>query len=370
MQGLARYVDVPGLSVLDAARARIDRLFRSDFPLCICLSGGKDSLCLHDLMREYVIGHPGSEKKLVASFFDEEAVFPECRELMLHIREQWLALGVPFRWLALPLKHNNCFHSLEDVDTWVVFDPACPDRWVCQPPSFAETTSPLLEYPGQYSYQQIAALLFPKHLRVCGVRISESIQRSSAFRSQCKRNGGVQEFLPSVLQYPLWDWRDKDVWYHIRQRGLPYPRCYEKLFAMQGRAQLRLSQVFSIDTAKTLAHMAEYYPEFWERICIREPNAYLAAMYYDSEMFRRAEAKAADGVDRTDYKAKVWELFKSGKYAKCPARGLLYWVISMSVYMTDKDWADVYRALYAGDPKCRAARAIYVRLSAHRNDMR
>lgn len=366
--GCDRYVDVPGVSVLDAAQRRIARLFDSGFPLCLLLSGGKDSLCLHDLMMGHVLANPDSVKRLVVAFFDEEAVFPECRELMLDLRERWLSVGVPFRWFALPLKHNNCFHTLEDLETWVTFDPTCEDRWVCQPPPFAERTNPMLKYPGQWNYQQAAALVFPRHLRVCGVRVSESIQRGQAFRAQCKRNGGDQDLDPHVCQYPLWDWRDRDVWYHIRLHNLPYPRCYEKLYAMNGKGKLRLSQVYSIDTAKTLARMAEYYPEFWERICIREPNAYLAAMYYDSEMFRRAEAKAADGVDHTDYKAKTWELLKSGKFSRaCPVRGIVYWIVSLGVYFTEKDWADAYRALYAGDPKQRTFRAMIARVSARKN---
>ena len=42
--------------------------------------------------------------------------------------------------------------------------------------------------------------------------------------------------------------------------------------------------VFSIDTARNLVKMDEYYPGLMERITRREPNAYLAALYWDSSI--------------------------------------------------------------------------------------
>lgn len=45
------------------------------------------------------------------------------------------------------------------------------------------------------------------------------------------------------------------------------------------KGQLRVSQFFSVDTARSLVKMNEYYPDLMERVTRREPNAYLAALY-------------------------------------------------------------------------------------------
>ena len=74
-------------------------------------------------------------------------------------------------------------------------------------------------------------------------------------------------------------------------KNVDIPEIY--LFLWQSgtrKGQLRVSQFFSIDTAKSLVKMNEYYPDLMERIVRREPNAYLAALYWDSEMFGRSTA--------------------------------------------------------------------------------
>ena len=58
--------------------------------------------------------------------------------------------------------------------------------------------------------------------------------------------------------------------------------------------------------------MNEYYPDLMERIVRREPNAYLASLYWDSEMFGRSTAARKQnekGIQEKDYKAALLELF-------------------------------------------------------------
>lgn len=58
--------------------------------------------------------------------------------------------------------------------------------------------------------------------------------------------------------------------------------------------------------------MNEYYPDLMERIIQREPNAYLDALYWDSEMFGRSTAARRErerGSQEKDYKAALLELF-------------------------------------------------------------
>ena len=58
--------------------------------------------------------------------------------------------------------------------------------------------------------------------------------------------------------------------------------------------------------------MNEYYPDLMERVIRREPNAYLAALYWDSEMFGRSSRKRKEseqGQEQKDYKQELINLF-------------------------------------------------------------
>lgn len=363
----ARLVELD-VDVVSAAFRRLDRIFSAAYPVSLALSGDKDSLCLHDLVYRYVTAHPEVRRRLDVYFCDEEAIFPECEACVLFAREQWESIGVSFYWLALPFKHNNCFHSLEDAETWTCFDPKARECWVREPPDFAIKSHPIFQFPGQWNFQQALAILAKGRIRVAGVRANESLQRLSVIKLALAKDGGEFRLTPSRLQYPIWDWKDSDIWLYIKERGLPYPRCYERIYAINGKRKMRISQFFSIDTAGSLARMAEYYPGLWEKICQREPNAYLAALYFESEMFRRTSRSQASGTGGRDYKALCMDLFKSGNYAKATdVRSLLYYTVSYAGYMTPDLWRKLYNILSAGDPKSRSKRAFLASLKARLN---
>lgn len=84
--------------------------------------------------------------------------------------------------------------------------------------------------------------------------------------------------------FPIYDWTDNDVWLFLLRNYVDIPEIY--LFLWQSgssKRQMRVSQFFSVDTARSLVKMNEYYPDLMERVIRREPNAYLAALYWDSE---------------------------------------------------------------------------------------
>ena len=105
-----------------------------------------------------------------------------------------------------------------------------------------------------------------------------------------------------------------------------------------------------------------------ERIIRREPNAYLAALYWDSEMFgRRTKTRRrneGEGPPK-DYKALLIEMFNDMpryfntehkmKIAKA-YKGLF---LKSDLVATPKDYRKMYEALIRGDPKMRSLRALY-----------
>ena len=114
------------------------------------------------------------------------------------------------------------------------------------------------------------------------------------------------------MVWPLYDWKDTDVWRFLQEENIDIPDIYLYLYQTGSSIrELRVSQFFSVDTAKSLVKMNEYYPHLMDRIIRREPNAYLAALYWDSEMFRRSSRNRKAFEDKKDYKAEVYTLLRN-----------------------------------------------------------
>ncbi len=117
--------------------------------------------------------------------------------------------------------------------------------------------------------------------------------------------------------------------------------------------------------------MNEYYPDLMERIVRREPNAYLAALYWDSEMFGRstyARKSNEKGSAEKNYKAALLELFSdmdgnfTTKHKRYVAERYRNFFMAVSVIVDNKDCKAIYEGLISGDPKLRSYRALYQRI--------
>lgn len=136
------------------------------------------------------------------------------------------------------------------------------------------------------------------------------------------------------------------------------------------KRQMRVSQFFSVDTARSLVKMNEYYPDLMERVIRREPNAYLAALYWDSEMFGRSSRKRKEseqGQEQKDYKQELINLFDHMEIFDTPhkrhvAERYRNFFIAVSAIATPEDCKHIYEGLISGDPKMRTFRALYQRI--------
>lgn len=172
--------------------------------------------------------------------------------------------------------------------------------------------------------------------------------------------------------FPIYDWTDNDVWLFLLRNHVDIPEIY--LFLWQSgssKRQMRVSQFFSVDTARSLVKMNEYYPDLMERIIRREPNAYLAALYWDSEMFGRSSRKrkeAEKGQEQKDYRQELIYLFNhmdvffDTPHKRHVAERYRNFFMSVSAIATDADYKHIYEGLISGDPKMRAFRALYQRI--------
>ena len=340
-----------------AARQRIINIFESNSEVQMSISGGKDSICLSDLVFKLCQSGRVDKSKLVIDFIDEEAIFPCVERVVKHLRTQWLSIGVPFRWWCIQVKHYNCFNQLSNDETFICWDETKRDVWIRERPPFAITEHPLL-VPRKMNYQTFLPIINKHKCQMIGIRTAESIQRRMM----------VAMAKSTVNAYPIYDWKDKDVLLYIKENNLEIPEAYLYMYQLgRSRGQMRISQFFSIDTAKILVNMGEYYPHLFDKICRREPNAYMAMLYYDTEMFRHEKAakgkKDKEKEPEKDYKKLALDLIGRPELFMGTAKENSYkqvkrLIVNNGSIMNAAHWKQAYNILLAGDPKRRSVRAL------------
>lgn len=333
------------------ARIRIRNVFSNGVPVFLSLSGGKDSICLHNLVFEMAAAGEIDKDLLTVDFVDEEAIYPCIDRIVRSMRLQWLSIGVRFRWWCCEFKHFNCFNSLSEEETFITWDKRARRRWVRDMPKWAITGHKRLR-PRIDSYQTFMSRINSHGIQMNGLRVAESLQRMNAVASQKTT---------TKFAYPIYDWKDTDIWRYIAERNLDFPDAYLYMYQCgSNRRQMRISQFFSVDTAGSLVRMCEYYPELFDRICKREPNAYMAMLYFDSEFFRRAKR----GKDKVDYKAKSMEYLNDKTRPRSPTQLKVeqryrHFIMQHGAVISDVAWKRIYEALIGGDPKFRVYRSVY-----------
>ncbi len=359
---------VADIDVVEAAKIRVRNVFSNGLPVYMSFSGGKDSLCMADIVVKLIQSGEVDPSMLTVQFIDEEAIFSCIEDKVKEWRKKFLLLGAKFEWFCLEVKHFNCFNELSNDETFICWDRYKKDVWVRQPPSFAIRSHPGLR-PRVDAYQDFLPRICADGITITGIRTAESVQRLLNIATMMKAGKTMTN---KHHVFPIYDWTDTDVWHYLQMEHIDIPEIY--LFLWQSgtsKRQLRVSQFFSIDTAKSLVKMNEYYPDLMERIVRREPNAYLAALYWDSEMFGRntAERKRNEAdSEGKDYRAALLELFSdmdgnfTTPHKRYVAERYRRFFLSVSAIVDNRDCKAIYEGLISGDPKLRTYRALYQRI--------
>ncbi len=355
------------IDVVQAARIRIKNVFRNGLPVFMSFSGGKDSLCMAQLIAELIQKGEIDPGQLTVQFIDEEAIFPCIEAKVMEWRKKFLLMGAKFEWFCCEVRHYNCFNELNNDESFICWDSQKQDVWVRRPPAFAIRTHPLLR-PKKDTYQDFLPRICAGGITITGIRTAESIQRLQNIASTTRAG---KELTGKRQLFPIYDWKDKDVWLYLLQEKVDIPQIYLYLWQSgTNKGKLRVSQFFSVDTAKSLVKMNEYYPDLMDRIIRREPNAYLAALYWDSEMFgrRSRNRRELEGKEPgKDYKAELLKLFGNKDVFDTPhkmdvARRYRNLFIKVSLFADQDDCKAIYEGLISGDPKLRNCRALYQKI--------
>lgn len=356
------------IDVVEAATRRIINVFRNGLPVYMSFSGGKDSLCIGQLVLSLIQSGKINPAQLTVQFIDEEAIFPCIESTVKEWRKKFIMLGAAFEWYCLEVRHFNCFNELTNDETFICWDSTKESVWVRKPPAFAIRSHPLL-HPRIDAYQDFLPRLCMDGLTITGIRTAESVQRLQNIASMTKAGRRVTN---KGHIFPVYDWTNNDVWLYLLKEKVDIPEIYLFLWqAGTAKGQLRVSQFFSVDTARSLVKMNEYYPELMDRIIRREPNAYLAALYWDSEMFGRSSKGRKElekGEDKKDYEGILLHMFQNmdlyfaSKHKRYVADRYRNFFLQVHTVTNQEDCKHIYEGLISGDPKLRTFRALYQRI--------
>ena len=352
------------VSVLDASRTRIRNVFSNGFKVYLSFSCGKDSLVMSGITYDLIRAGEIDSAQLTVIFVDEEGLYPSMVDAALRWRKKFLSVGAKFLWLCLPFKQVSVIDSLAASESWITWEPGKEDIWMRQPPPFAIMSSPYLQYPGQLNYQTFCERAFGDGIQMIGLRTAESLTRL-----QCISKADLRT-LKGGKFYPIYDWKDTDVWLYIKERGLEFPEIYMRLYeAGVKKNQLRLCCFFGDMSTQGLRWVAETDHELWERIERREPNAYLVLLYWDSEMFRRSSQKRREleaDQEKKDYRELCKDLlfrrtedFNIAPDTRAALPGYRNLFLKTYGIATQKHYKAMYEGILYGDPKKRVMRILW-----------
>lgn len=274
-----------GVSVLEAARARIAWTFDTFPRVYVSFSGGKDStVLLHLVMAEA----KQRGRKVGVLFVDLEAQYAltiahvqECYDLYRDYIE-------PF-WVSLPIHLRNAVSVYEPH--WVCWEPGREADWVRQPSPLAITDSSRFpffraemefeefvpEFGRWYGGGQLTACFV-------GIRADESLNRWRTVAGHGVKFEG-RNWTNNIGQglwnvYAAYDWRVEDVWIYHGRTSLPHNRLYDRMHqAGLTPAQMRICQPYGDDQRRGLwlFHLIE--PETWARVVARVNGVNGGALY-------------------------------------------------------------------------------------------
>lgn len=274
-----------GISVLDAARQRIARVFDDFQKIYVSFSGGKDSGVMLPLVAEEARRRG---RRIGVLVVDLEAQYKMTMDYVARALDSCLDVADPY-WVALPLNLRNAVSQFEPQ--WLCWDPEKRESWVRQPHASAITDEghfPFFRRGMEFEefVPKFGEWYSGGRLTACfvGIRSDESLNR---YRTIAGRKAMFEDLrwttavTPTVYNvYPIYDWKTEDVWTYYGKTGADYNRLYDRMHqAGLSVHQARICQPYGDDQRKGLWLYHVIEPETWGRVVARVNGANSGALY-------------------------------------------------------------------------------------------
>lgn len=279
-------------NVYEAAKERFDFLFQEFENIYVSFSGGKDSGLLLNLLMDYKRTY--CPDRVIGVFHqDFEAQYSVTTAYVTRTFER-LAPEVEPYWVCLPMATRTALSSYEMY--WYPWDDTKQEQWVRPIPEFPYVVT--LDNPfSHYRYKmhqedlakQFGRFYKERHGRgktVCllGIRADESLQRYSGFLNKKYGYNGEcwisRQFKDVWCAFPLYDWRQSDVWAANYRFGYDYNELYDLYYKAGLKPdQMRVASPFNDYSKDSLNLYRVIDPEIWVRLVGRVRGANFGAIY-------------------------------------------------------------------------------------------
>jgi len=255
-------------NVFEAAINRLAEQYEAGNRLVVSFSAGKDSCVALELciMAARLTGNLPVDVVMR----DEEIMLPGTYDYAERVAQR--TSEVNFHWLVANQPIVNVFNRLSPY--YWVFDPELPpEKWMRKPPSYAihipEKNIDSMTTPERFPVKAGQELM-----AVMGLRCTESKGRHYGVYAM---RGHVTKPRPNGVRnlWPIYDWKDSDVWKAIAEFKWDYNKAYDVLHRMGLRAErLRIAPVaLNAASAEQLPVAAAAWPRWFDKVCERLPGA-------------------------------------------------------------------------------------------------
>jgi len=276
-----------GISVLEAARKRIEWTFDRYSKIYVSFSGGKDSTVMLHLVMDEAIKRG---VKVGLLFIDLEGQYKLTIDHIKECYDKYAEHVIPF-WVCLPIHLRNAVSVYETH--WVCWDTEKQASWIRPLPEGCVSSQEAFpffrtgmefeefvpEFGDWFSGGEPCACFV-------GIRTDESLNRFRTVASKTKACVDGKKWTtvvtPSTVNiYPLYDWRTEDLWvYHAKNPKQEYNRLYDMMWkAGLSIHQMRICQPYGDDQRRGLWLFHIIEPETWARVVARVNGANGGALY-------------------------------------------------------------------------------------------
>lgn len=324
------YLDI---NVLEAAQARIQKVF-DDFPkVYVSFSGGKDSsVMLHLVMDEAI----KRKRRVGVLLVDLEGMYKITIEHIQAMYDLYADHVDPY-WVCLPIRLRNAVSVFEP--RWMCWDPDKTADWIRQPPGMAITDEGYFPFFRRGMEFEEFVPEFGKwygggKLTACfvGIRADESLNRYRTIKADKSTFEGIQwtTWIGDGVYniYPIYDWKVSDIWLYNTKFKRPYNRLYDYMHqAGLTPTQMRICQPYGDDQRKGLWLFHVIEPETWARVVARVNGANQGAMYV------REAGDIMGNIKITKPEGHTWKSFAELLLASMPPQTKEHYENKIAVFL-------------------------------------